>query len=72
MKLWDIKDVDLDDQKTQKFFLERYFIAAHRGMINQISVVEEFDSVISERLIISASQDCNINLHRLKDGVKIG
>lgn len=72
MKLWDISKVDLDDQSTEKHFLEIYFIAAHRSMINQISVVEEFDSVISERLIISASHDCNINLHRLKDGVKIG
>ena len=72
MKLWDISKVDLDDQSTDKHFVEIYFIAAHRAMINQISVVEVFDNVISERLIISASHDCNINLHRLKDGVKLG
>lgn len=72
IKLWDISKVDLEDQSTDKYFLEIYFIAAHRSMINQISVVEEFDGVISERLIISASHDCNINLHRLTNGVKIG
>lgn len=72
MKMWDISEVDLEDQSTDKVFLERYFIAAHRSMINQISIVEETEGVIAERLIISASNDCNINLFRLKDGVKIG
>lgn len=72
IKLWDVSQVDFEDQSTDKFFIEKYFIAAHRSMINQISVVEVFENVVSERLIISASHDCNINLHRLRDGVKIG
>ena len=72
MKMWDISEVDLEDQSTDKMFLERYFIAAHRSQINQISIVEVSEGVIADRLIISASNDCNINLFRLKDGVKIG
>ena len=72
MKMWDVRSVDFDDQKSEKNFIEKYFIVAHRGLINQISVVEAAPGIIEERLIISASNDCNINLHRLRDGVKIG
>jgi WD40 repeat protein len=36
MKLWDISEVDLDNPDTKNFFLERYFIIAHRATINTI------------------------------------
>ena len=67
--MWDFSKVDLSDQKSQNFFVEKYFIIAHRSTINTINIVEEFKS---ERFIISASNDNNINLHRLRDGVFIG
>lgn len=34
MKMWDISKVDFDDQSTEKHFIEKYFIVAHRGLIN--------------------------------------
>ena len=36
MKMWDISEVDLDDQTTQNMFLERYFIIAHKALINTV------------------------------------
>ena len=36
MKMWDISDVKLNDQSTENMFLERYFIIAHKAMINTI------------------------------------
>jgi len=69
LKMWDITDVDLADQTTEHKFIERYFIIAHRGTINTINIVEEFKSAI---FFITASNDNNINLHRLDDGVFIG
>ena len=36
LKMWDITDVKLDDQSTSKFFIEKYFIIAHRAMINTV------------------------------------
>jgi WD40 repeat protein len=36
MKFWDISEVDLDNQETENFFLEKYFIIAHRATINTI------------------------------------
>ena len=71
MKLWDISEVDLDNPSTENFFLERYFIIAHRATINTIQVVEE-KTIKSGRFIISASQDNNINLFQLETGVFIG
>jgi len=41
MKMWDITDVDLDEQKTDKLFIEKYFIIAHRATINTVKIVEE-------------------------------
>jgi WD40 repeat protein len=54
MKLWDISEVDLDNQKTENFFLEKWFIIAHRATINTIQIVEE-KTIKSGRFIISAS-----------------
>jgi len=54
MKLWDISEVDLDNQSTENFFLEKYFIIAHRATINTIQIVEE-KTIKSGRFIITAS-----------------
>jgi hypothetical protein len=39
--MWDISKVDFNDQKTESFFLEKYFIIAHRATINTVQIVEE-------------------------------
>lgn len=36
MKVWDISGVNLDDQTTEHKFIEKYFIIAHRSVINTI------------------------------------
>ena len=71
LKMWDISDVDLDEQTTDSKFIEKYFIIAHRAHINSIQIVEE-KNIKSDRFIITASNDNNINLHRLSNGVLIG
>lgn len=71
MKIWDITNVDFDDQKTECQFIEKVFIIAHKALINTIQIVEHKD-IKSDRFIITASQDSNINLHRLSNGVFIG
>ena len=69
MKMWDISEVNLNDQSTKNMFLERYFIIAHKAMINTVHIAEER---VPEKFIVSASNDNNIHLHRLKNGVYIG
>ena len=36
MKMWDVSKVDFEDQRTEKFFIEKYFILAHKKCINDI------------------------------------
>ena len=72
MKRWDVSRVNFNDQSTDKHFIEKYFICAHRKCINEIKIAECHEKVITQTLIISCSDDCNINLHRLEDGVFIG
>ena len=71
LKCWDISGVDLDDQSTEVKFIELYFIIAHRSVINSIQLVED-KNIKSDRFIITASNDNNINLHRLSNGVQVG
>lgn len=71
MKVWDISKVKFNDQSTDKFFLEKFFIIAHRSVINTIQIVED-NNIQSDRFIITGSNDNNINLHRLSNGVFIG
>lgn len=71
LKMWDISDVDLDEQSTDVKFIEKYFIIAHRATINSIQIVEE-KNIKTDRFIITAGNDNNINLHRLSNGVFIG
>jgi WD40 repeat protein len=73
MKVWDITKVDFNDpeQTTEKYFLEKFFIIAHRSVINTIQIVDD-KRIQSDKFIITASNDHNINLHRLSNGVYIG
>ena len=69
--MWDISDVDLDDESTKNRFIEKYFIIAHRATINTIQIVDE-KTIKSGRFIVSAGNDNNINLHQLETGIQIG
>ena len=71
MKVWDITDVNLLDPSTKNKFIEKFFIIAHRAVINNIQIVEE-SNIKSDKFIITSSNDNNINLHRLSNGVFIG
>jgi len=73
IKCWNMSKLDLradlDEKEMRAQLRDEWFISAHRKIINSISLVESFPSDI---FIISASSDCNILLHRLSNGVKIG
>ena len=71
MKMWDISQVDLNNEATKNRFIEKYFIIAHRSTINSIQIVDE-KTIKSGRFIISAGNDNNINLHQLETGIQIG
>lgn len=71
MKAWDISGVDFDDQKTSNKFNELYFIIAHRSTINSIVIVEN-SNIKTGTFIVTAGNDCNILLHQLETGVRIG
>jgi len=60
---------DMDEEAMRAQLRDEWFITAHRKIINSLSLVESFPSDI---FVISASSDCNIMLHRLSNGVKIG
>lgn len=72
LKMWDISKVDFNDQATDVHFIEKWFIIAHRSTINTIQIIENDNIKGGEKFIVTAGQDNNINLHRLRDGVFIG
>lgn len=59
-----------EDHSSENIKTE-WFIIAHKSVINSIQIVEgeQFDQ---DRFIITASNDHNIHLHRLSNGVLIG
>ena len=71
LKVWDVSKVRFNDQSTDKFFTNQFFIIAHRSVINTINIVED-NNIQSGRFIITGSNDNNIKLHRLENGVCIG
>jgi len=71
MKAWDISGVDFDDQTTSSKFNELYFIIGHRSTINSIVIVEN-SNIKTGKFIVTAGNDCNILLHKLETGVRIG
>ena len=73
IKCWNMQHLDvrsdMDEEAMRAQLRDEWFITAHRKIINSLSLVESFPSDI---FVISASSDCNIVLHRLSNGVKIG
>lgn len=52
---------------------ELWFIQAHRQLINSLSIVETFkDKPLSDTFVLSCGNDCNILLHRMSNGQKVG
>jgi hypothetical protein len=49
----------------------KFFIIAHRSVINTIQIVDD-KRIQADKFIVTASNDKNINLHRLSNGVFIG
>jgi WD40 repeat protein len=72
LKVWDISKVDFTE-KTDIYHLVsvKYFVVAHKALINTIQVCEGLKDQ-PEKFIITASNDCNIYLYRLKNGTLIG
>ena len=54
MKIWDITNVNFDDQSTDINFIEKVFIIAHKALINTIEIVEH-QTIKTDRFIITAS-----------------
>jgi len=73
LKCWDLSKVDWqNDKKPAENIVDRWFIRGHRKCINTIQLAEAFADDTGEIFVISASDDCNILIHRLSNGVKIG
>lgn len=75
IKLWDIREVDFRSHEDPMLKMrDLWFIQAHRDTINTIHIVDNlYDKKTKLPLmIVSASEDKNILLHRLEDGIKIG
>ena len=70
LKMWDFSDHIFGVHKTTEHIRVQWFIHAHKSLINTISVVE-MDSA-PQNYVITASNDHNIHLHRLRDGIFIG
>ena len=71
LKCWDLTKTDLKkDENPRANMRDQWFIIAHRRIINSIQLCESFPD--SDIFVISSSGDCNIMLHRLSNGVKIG
>ena len=53
MKMWDISGVDFDVPKTKHHFDEKYFIIAHKSVINTIEIIENPE--LPAKFIVTAS-----------------
>lgn len=77
LKLWDISKVNWlkDGDKMSSNMREVWFIKAHKSTVNQIVIVETYRKQPlsdSEGFLLSCGNDCNIVLHRLTTGQKVG
>ena len=71
LKCWDLSKTDLKkDENPRANMRDQWFIMAHKRIINSIQLCESF--ACSDIFVISSSGDCNIMLHRLSNGVRIG
>lgn len=71
IKLWDISSFRFENDKVVDV-KDIWFIQAHRAIINSIQVVEKVAETTEETFIITASADCNILLHKMSNGAKVG
>ena len=71
MKLWDFSNFTFRVDHNSDKIIEKWFIQAHKRVINCIQIVE-LDKDDGEKFIVSSSNDHNIHLTRFSDGVHIG
>jgi hypothetical protein len=76
LKLWDISAVNWrkDGQNGQTMatnMREKWFIQAHKSIVNSLEIVESFQKKYGHSFILSGGQDCNILLHKM-NGEKLG
>jgi WD40 repeat protein len=69
LKLWNFQDFVFGKDHTSENIHVEWFITAHKSMINSIQICEAFNT---DNFIVTASNDHNIFLHRLSNGVFIG
>ena len=51
--MWDISGVDFDIPKTKHHFNDKYFIIAHKSVINTIEIIENPE--LPAKFIVTAS-----------------
>ena len=74
LKLWDtsLPDYRKDSDPLSKMRV-LWFIQAHKSLITSLQIVETFkDEPGSDLFVLSAGGDCNVLLHRLSNGCKVG
>ena len=76
LKMWDISKVNwrkdgFTKEGIKQNMRERWFIHAHKSVINSLVIVESFFEKTGQNYILTAGQDCNILLHTTK-GERIG
>lgn len=72
LKMWDLTNFRYSIDHTSENIIEKWFIQAHRRVINCIQVVEIEKQADGEKFIVSSSNDHNVHLTRFSDGVHIG
>lgn len=74
LKLWDFTDHKFRVDLTSDNIHQVWFIQVHRRVINCINIVEidHGEDGEKEKFIVTSSNDHNIQLTRLSDGVHIG
>ena len=71
LKLWNFENFKFREDHTTDNIKVEWFIIAHKSIINSIQIVEG-KQFTEDKFIITASNDHNIHLHRLSNGVFIG
>ena len=75
IKLFDVTNTNWlkDGNDMSQNMRVKWFIQAHKQLINSVRIVETFrHEANSDQFILTAGNDCNILLHRLKNGQKVG
>lgn len=88
IKMWDVSNVVWrEENKDNKENLiinwdlsanmrVKWFIVAHKALINSIKLVETYadkdDYPLSDSFVLTCGNDCNILLHRLSNGQRVG